>query len=75
METLLEEAELRQLKFYEWPAWIKQRMTEYYHERRRMTRKTRQLQALGELPVSKQLTDFQVIDDHVPKGSKVNELI
>jgi hypothetical protein len=43
METLFEEAELKKLLFFEWVGWIKQRLTEYYHERRRMRRKSIQL--------------------------------
>jgi len=65
METLYEEAQLKEeLMFFEWPHWIKRRMTEYFYERRRMAVKTQLLKASGEMPESKQLSDFQVFDTY-----------
>jgi hypothetical protein len=31
------------LKFFEWPKFIRQKLVEYYHERRRMARKSKLL--------------------------------
>ena len=41
METLYEEAQLKDLKFFDWPKFISQRIVEYYNERKRMIRKSR----------------------------------
>ncbi|TNV84962.1 hypothetical protein FGO68_gene8542 [Halteria grandinella] len=64
MDTLYEEAQLKELKFFEWPRFINAKLVEYYHERRRMARKSKMLMAEGGMPKSMQLTDFELIDDH-----------
>lgn len=55
MDTLYEEAQIFNLKFFEWPRWIQKRLIEYYHEKRRMYRLTQKLVSMGEMPESVQL--------------------
>jgi hypothetical protein len=63
VDTLYEEAQIKDLKFFEWPRFINQKLVEYYHERRRMTRKGRMLIAAGEMPTAT-MSGYELIEDH-----------